>query len=155
VVQRFTLRSLDRPDARRTPTTREATILLVEDNLADAGLVREALEEHGVRGELLIITDGDRAVRYLTSLGSHPECPDLIIVDLNLPKMSGLEILERMGKTENCSHITTVVLSSSDAQEDRNEALRLGARRYLPKPLRLDEFLALGEVFRELIEAAK
>jgi len=155
VAQRFTLRSPAPSDGHPTPTAHEATILLVEDNLADAGLVREALEEHGVRGELLIVTDGDRAVRYLQALENGPECPDLIIIDLNLPKLSGLEVLERMGKTEKCRQITTVVLSSSDAHEDRDEALRLGARRYLPKPLRLDEFLALGGVFRELIETAK
>lgn len=130
--------------------------MLVEDNPADAGLVREALEEHGVEGELLLISDGDRAIRFIQALENRPvNCPDLVIVDLNLPKRPGRDVLEAMRKSPKCGDVTVVVLSSSDAPQDRADAFRLGATRYIRKPLRLDEFLRLGATFREMLESAQ
>jgi DNA-binding response OmpR family regulator len=135
---------------------RDGSILLIEDNLADAGLVREALEEHGVEGELLLISDGDQAVRFIQALATTPaRCPDLVIVDLNLPKRPGREVLECLRASAECQSATVVVLSSSDAPRDRADALRLGVNRYIRKPLRLDEFLALGATFRGLLEATQ
>jgi chemotaxis family two-component system response regulator Rcp1 len=128
----------------------------VEDNLADAGLVREALEEHGVEGELLLLNDGDKAIRFIQAADTKPAaCPDLVIVDLNLPKRPGRDVLEFLRKSNNCRNATVVVLSSSDAPQDKAEAFRLGATQYIRKPLRLAEFLELGAVFRDLILAAR
>lgn len=129
---------------------------MIEDNLADAGLVREALEEHGVQGELLVISDGDWAIRFIRALETQPrECPDLVIVDLNLPKRPGREVLEVMRQSEKCRDVSVVVLSSSDAPQDQADAFRLGATKYIRKPLRLDEFLKLGATFREILESAR
>jgi CheY-like chemotaxis protein len=127
--------------------------LLVEDNPADSGLVRKALEEHGVTGELNLVNDGEKAIQFIRSLDEAPvaACPDLVIIDLNLPKKSGREVLETMRRSERCRHIPVVILSSSDAQQDKADASRLGASRYLRKPSRLEDFLKLGEIFRELI----
>lgn len=127
-------------------------ILLIEDNLADATLVREALEEHRVEGELLIIGDGDKAIRYIQTLDTRPDrCPDLIIVDLNLPRRSGREVLQTIRQSTTCRNATVVILSSSDAQQDRAESMKLGANQYIRKPLRLEEFLELGAVFKAML----
>jgi DNA-binding response OmpR family regulator len=128
-------------------------ILLIEDNQADAALVREALEEHDVKGELLLITDGDKAIRYIDAMERQQAgCPDLVILDLNLPKRSGREVLQSIRRSAHWRNTTVVVLSSSDARQDQADAMDLGARRYISKPLRLEEFLRLGAVFKELLD---
>jgi CheY-like chemotaxis protein len=121
----------------------------VEDNPADAGLVRLALEEHGVEGELIIIPDGEIAISFIQALDiDGTRCPDLAIVDLNLPKKPGREVLERMRLSQRCRHIPVVILSSSDAQQDKADAARFGASQYIRKPSKLEEFLSLGLIFK-------
>jgi chemotaxis family two-component system response regulator Rcp1 len=122
----------------------------VEDNPADAGLVRKALEEHGVAGELVVIADGQKAIEFVQSMDADPSiaCPALAIIDLNLPRRPGREVLERMRVSERCRHIPVMILSSSNAERDRADAARLGATRYIRKPSRLEEFLSLGEIFK-------
>lgn len=125
----------------------------MEDNPADAGLVREVLQEHGITGELVVISDGDEAIRYIGGLDAQPvPCPDLVIIDLNLPKSPGLEVLKAMRQSTKCGRATALIFSSSDVESDKLEAKRLGASRYLRKPLRLEEFFRLGAVFREILE---
>ena len=114
-------------------------------------LVREALEEHHVEGELILIADGESAIDYLQQLAGGPKsCPDLAIIDLNLPRRSGREVLEAARETGNCRQMPIVILSSSDAPQDRNDAARLGASRYITKPSRLEEFLELGSTFKAM-----
>ena len=126
------------------------SILLAEDNPADAALVRKALEEHGVEGELLVIDDGEMAIEFIQALDADlsAACPGLAIIDLNLPKKPGREVLERMRLSQRCRHIPVMILSSSDAERDRADAARLGATRYIRKPSRLEEFLSLGAIFK-------
>jgi chemotaxis family two-component system response regulator Rcp1 len=124
----------------------------VEDNPADAGLVRRALEEHGVEGELMVIADGETAIAFIQAIDAgEAECPDLAIVDLNLPKKPGRQVLERMRQSERCRHTPVVILSSSDAERDKADAVRLGASRYLRKPSKLDDFLSLGLIFKAVL----
>ena len=126
-----------------------AFIFQVEDNPADASLVRRALEEYGVEGELFVVGDGERAIEFIQALEDNlAPCPHLAIVDLNLPKMPGRAVLERIRMSEHCGHIPVIVLSSSDAERDNADARRLGASRYIRKPSRLDDFLSLGAIFR-------
>lgn len=127
--------------------------MLIEDNPADAGLVRTALEEHGVEGELTIIADGESALDFIRDLDLHPDvaCPGLVILDLNLPRRPGREVLEAMRNSERCRLIPVLVLSSSDAARDQDDAARLGASGYIRKPTRLEEFLRLGAVFRDAL----
>jgi two-component system response regulator len=117
--------------------------------------VRQALEQHQVPGELLLIGDGDRAIRYLEALlfDAAPH-PDLVILDLNLPKRSGREVLQFLRQSASCGRVEVVVLSCSDAPQDRAESIALGASQYLCKPLLLDEFLRLGAVFKAILEKA-
>jgi len=80
-------------------------MFLVEDNPADAGLIRKALEEHGVAGELTVADDGEEAIHFIRSLDREPsvECPDLVIIDLNLPRKSGREVLETMRRVKDAT----------------------------------------------------
>jgi CheY-like chemotaxis protein len=134
-----------------------AEILLAEDNPADVYLVREALREHHVECVLRVAAEGQEVLRLLDELpgrngpGKRPS-PGLIILDLNLPRHDGIEILQRIRSTQELSDVPVVVLTSSDSPRDRLTAIALGATRYLRKPSSLDEFLGLGLVFKELLE---
>ena len=131
------------------PSQTPVFILLAEDNPADAGLVRRALEEHGVEGELIVIADGEKAIAFIQAIGDKDApCPDLAIVDLNLPKKPGREVLESMRMSKHCRHIPVFILSSSDAQQDKADAARFGASRYIRKPSKLDDFLSSGPFSR-------
>jgi CheY-like chemotaxis protein len=133
---------------------RACSVLLVEDNPADSMLVRKAFEEHGFSGELTLVEDGETAIQLIQGLDLEAlaECPDLVIIDLSLPRKSGSEVLETMRRSERCGRIPVVILSSSDALQDKAVAARLGASRYIRKPSRLEDFLALGAIFKEIIE---
>jgi CheY-like chemotaxis protein len=126
-------------------------VLLAEDNAADVYLIREALREHGVNCQLHVASDGQEVLEAL--MGDSPRAGrlKLIILDLNLPRHDGIEILERL-RDAGLGHIPVVILTSSDSQRDRDMAIRLGAVRFLRKPSELEQFLSLGAVFKELLE---
>lgn len=151
-VQRFYL--LCRPEeiTEREGRPKTACILLIEDNPADVLLVREALQENAVRCELIIITNGERATEFIQAFDDGDACgPDLVILDLNLPRKPGLYVLERIRASKKCNHVPVVILSSSDNYQDKRDAAALGASQYFRKPSRLAEFLQLGSVFKELL----
>jgi CheY-like chemotaxis protein len=151
--RRFILRSRSETLTQPAQTRKTASILLVEDSAADAGLIRKALEEHGVEGEITILDDGEKAIEFIRRLDLLPaaECPDLAIIDLNLPRRPGREVLESLRSSERGRQIPVLVLSSSDAERDRADAARLGASRYLRKPTRLEDFLRLGIIFKDAL----
>ncbi|HTS66630.1 MAG TPA: response regulator [Candidatus Acidoferrales bacterium] len=129
-------------------------ILLAEDNPADVYLIREALQDHGVRCTMRVATDGKEVLEIVGGESAQTiESFSLIILDLNLPRHDGIEILERI-KAGGLAHVPVVVLTSSDSPRDRLLATQLGARQYLRKPSNLDQFLALGAVFKDLLETA-
>ena len=124
----------------------------MEDNPADVSLVREALEEHDIEGELVVLFDGEKAIQFIGDLDSQASTgPDLLIVDLNLPRKSGREVLERIRKSEKCRETPVAVLTSSDTQRDKSDAARLGASLYICKPSTLEEFLKLGNTFKAIL----
>ena len=130
-------------------------ILLVEDNPADAGLVRMALEEHELAGQVILATDGARAIEFIDGLDAQPaDCPDLIIIDLNLPRRSGREVLASVRRSASCKQVPVAILSSSDAAQDKADAARLGASRYIRKPSRLADFLELGVIFKAMLDGS-
>ena len=128
-------------------------ILLAEDNPADVYLIREALREHGVRDSVRVAADGREVLRLLCPADSESQGAPfgLIILDLNLPRHDGIEILERMRETD-LSAIPVVILTSSDSPRDQKIANDLGATCYLRKPSSLDQFLALGAVLKTLMD---
>ncbi len=130
-----------------------ADILMAEDNPADAYLIREALREHGIDLTLRVATDGKEVLGLICgefqSAGAN--VPQLIILDLNLPCHDGIEILQQVRATSALNHVPVVILTSSDSPRDRRIATELGATRYLRKPSSLEQFLALGSVFKELL----
>jgi len=128
-------------------------VLLAEDNAADVYLIREALREHRVDCDLRVAPDGQELLEVLTNEVSQLAQLRLIILDLNLPRHDGIEILERL-KHSRLQHIPVVVLTSSDSQRDRDLAIELGAKRFLRKPSELEQFLSLGAVFKELLAGA-
>ena len=130
-----------------------AKILLAEDNPADVYLIRTALDEHGVNLALQVAADGSEVLRVIHEEESLQETQlELIILDLNLPRHDGIEILERLRESSHWAHVPVVVLTSSDSPQDRQAATRLGARYFLRKPSNLEQFLHLGAVFKELLD---
>lgn len=131
------------------------TIVLVEDAEPDVFLVREALRQTGINFHLNVLDDGEKAVDFIDALDSDQSllCPDLILLDLNLPKRSGDQILQHMRRSARCGAIPVMVVTSSDSSKDRSETARLGATHYFRKPSRLDEFMQLGPLVRDLLAA--
>jgi chemotaxis family two-component system response regulator Rcp1 len=122
-------------------------ILIVEDNRGDALLVREALKESNLRFELTHISDGEKAFDYLRRRGEHlnADRPHLVLLDLNLPKRDGWEVLDEIRVTPDLERTPVVILSSSGNPADRERAARTPNSLYIRKPSTLDEFLAVGQ----------
>jgi CheY-like chemotaxis protein len=112
-------------------------ILLVEDSPADIALTEEALKESGLENTLTIVTDGEQAIEYLSKRGKYKdaESPDLILLDLNMPKKNGHEVLEVIKDNPKLEEIPVVVLTVSEAEEDIARALGLKMNFYLNKPV--------------------
>jgi CheY-like chemotaxis protein len=127
-------------------------ILLAEDNLADILLVQKALEEHRITHELHVVRDGAEALAFLARVGQPGQipCPDVVLLDLNLPKVDGPTVLSAVRRHPHCVHTPVVVVTSSDAERDRARMAELGATRYFKKPTDLDSYLQLGAVVREV-----
>ncbi|HWB83074.1 MAG TPA: response regulator [Bryobacteraceae bacterium] len=128
-------------------------LLVVEDNPTDTILLKRALSEHGVNYEMIVLEDGEEAVEYLDKDEGARE-PDLIIVDLNLPKLDGIEVLKRYRSSSRFAETPVAILTSSDSPSERRRAENIGINAYLRKPIELDAFLALGATLRSLLETS-
>jgi two-component system, chemotaxis family, response regulator Rcp1 len=126
-------------------SSRPVEILLVEDNPGDVRLTREALREGKVRNNLSVAADGVEALRFLRREGEHAEAvrPDLILLDLNLPRKDGREVLEEIKEDPQLRLIPVVVLTSSQAEQDICRAYDLHANCYVTKPVDLDRFITV------------
>jgi len=120
-------------------------ILLVEDNPGDVRLTKEALREGRIRHNLHVVDDGTKALQFLQREGEFADAvrPDLILLDLNLPRMGGREVLQLIKTDPNIQNIPVVVLTSSQAEQDILEAYKLHANCYVTKPVGLDEFVTV------------
>lgn len=118
-------------------------ILLVEDNEADARLTIEALKEGKVRNRMHVARDGVEAMQYLRREGAHANAarPDLVLLDLNLPKMDGREVLAAMKGDDKLRRIPVVILTTSKAEEDIVRTYDLHANCYITKPVDLEQFI--------------
>lgn len=119
-------------------------ILLVEDNPGDVRLTQEALQEFKTPCSLQIATDGENAIECLrkSAKNGKQSLPDIILLDLNLPKMNGHEVLEEVKTNPLYKTIPIIVLSASKSQEDINRAYGLGANAYIAKPLDIDSYFS-------------
>lgn len=127
-------------------------ILLVEDNPADIKITQRALRESASSVELIIVRDGQEAVEYLQRAGMHADDthwrrPDLILLDLNLPKLTGREVLERIRATPDLRAVPVVVLTTSHRQEDVQDLYAAGANTYIEKP---QDFARFVEVLQTI-----
>lgn len=128
-------------------------ILLAEDNAADVYLVREALSAYGVKHDLSVVDDGEKAIEFLalTDADANRPSPQLLLLDLNLPRRSGLEILRFLRASRRFADIPVIVLTSSDSPQDRARVAELGVAHYFCKPSDFDEFMRLGAIVAEAV----
>lgn len=129
---------------------RPMEILLVEDGLVDARLTIGALKSGPVRHRLTLVRDGDEALRFLhrEDVFARAPRPDLILLDLVLPKKSGLDVLREVRAAPELEKLPVVILTSSDDEEDRAATAELNANQYLTKPVNLANFLAVVQELR-------
>jgi CheY-like chemotaxis protein len=129
-------------------------VLLAEDNIGDVRLVSRALREHHIDHELQLVEDGEQALAHIKTMGKpgFPPCPDVLLLDLNLPMVDGPEVLREFRKHPACAHTPVIVVSSSYAVKDREPLTQFGIARYFRKPSDLVEFMKLGAVVKEVVE---
>ncbi len=137
----------------RRDSGKKPYVVLIEDNLGDVLLVEEALREHQVDCDFAVVNDGEEAVGLFEAIdkGTDTRLPDLVLLDLNLPKRSGHEVLDRIRRSARCSTTPVVIVTSSRAQSDLARTKELGATAYFHKPINFDEFMKLGLVVRDLL----
>jgi two-component system, chemotaxis family, response regulator Rcp1 len=140
-------------DSSRPSPPSSWNLLVAEDNLPDALLVQEAIRAENLPMEMHIATDGEAAINFITRAERDPEAPrpQCLLLDLNLPRANGFEVLERLRASEKFKAIPVIVMSSSDSAADRSRAAELGAR-YFRKTPSYDEFLKLGSILKETFE---
>ncbi|MET7682461.1 response regulator [Streptomyces sp. NPDC005423] len=127
-----------------TPPATPINVLLVEDDPGDELMTREAFEDNKIGNNLHVVRDGEEALDFLYRRGDHPDAPrpDLILLDLNLPKYDGRQVLEQIKSDPDLVHIPVVVLTTSAAEEDILRSYKLHANAYVTKPVDLDQFIA-------------
>jgi CheY-like chemotaxis protein len=126
------------------PVSTPIDVLLAEDDPADELITREAFQDNKIGNTLHVVRDGQEALDFLFRRGAHVDAvrPDLILLDLNLPKYDGREVLQLIKNDEDLAAIPVVVLTTSSAEEDILRSYRLHANAYVTKPVDLDQFIA-------------
>lgn len=136
-----------RPEARfmsDRPASRTIQVLLVEDNPIDVMMVKEAFKEGAIDANLVVVEDGMQATEYLHQQGKYDAAclPDFILLDLNLPKKNGREVLAEVKADPKLQHIPVVVFSGSSDEWDVRDCYHLHANCYIVKPSRLDDYVS-------------
>lgn len=117
----------------------ERAILLVEDNADDEALTIRALKKNNIKNEIIVARDGAKALEYL--LDESKRVPQIVLLDLKLPKVDGLEVLKRIRSEERIRMLPVVILTSSKEEQDLINGYRLGCNSYIRKPVNFDDFL--------------
>lgn len=127
------------------------TILVVEDNPDDEALIVRALTKNHLANEIVVKHDGAEALEYLLPEGVSPdrmpELPQVVLLDIKLPKVSGMEVLKRLRANERTKYLPVVILTTSDEEQDRFRSYDLGANSFVQKPVEFTEFM---DAVREL-----
>jgi two-component system, chemotaxis family, response regulator Rcp1 len=116
-------------------------------------LIRQAIQKSGIKAQIHIADDGEKTVRFFEQADADPAvpCPQLILLDINMPRYKGADILRRLRASARCKNALVLVVTSSDSQRDREEMHALGANGYFRKPSEFSEFMRLGEIVRDLL----
>jgi|SoiMethySBSTD1v2_1073268.scaffolds.fasta_scaffold489166_2 two-component system, chemotaxis family, response regulator Rcp1 len=136
-----------------TPTEPPAQILVVEDNPADVHLLQLALQHAKVHYVLTHVLDGQAAVDFCLRRGPYQEAPrpDVLVLDLHLPKLDGFEVLERLKEGNILSHMAIIIFSTSDDPGDRAAAEALHVTRYVVKPFTLAMIMHVGQILKDVL----
>jgi len=151
--------SLDKDPHSDSHSLREKTggkpkhVLVVEDNESDVFLIREALQATGMSLSVHLAKDGEQAVHFFdrAEASTDAPCPALVLLDINLPKLPGGEVLKYLRQLSRCAATRVLVVSTSDSYYDRENMMKLGANGYFRKPSRYEEFMKLSDVVKVLL----
>jgi len=139
---------------------KQGVVLLVEDNPAEQNLARRSFAKGHVQADLRVVSDGEEAIDYLFRRGVYSDketspTPDIILLDLNLPKIDGRQVLERIKSDSNLSKIPVIVLTTSKKEEDILKTYELGCNSFLNKPVEVEDFVKvlseLGSYWLKLV----
>ena len=128
--------------------------MVIEDSRTDVFLMREAIADARIDADIDVVHDGQAATRYFDAADANQNvpCPDLVLLDMNLPKKSGNEVLQYLRATERCRYAAVLIVSSSDTPRDRASVETFTVAGYFKKPSNYAEFMKLGSVVRDLLE---
>ena len=131
---------------------RELKVFIAEDNPGDVMVIELALREEGIQYHLTPARDGEDAVQLIKRMGkpNEPACPDVMLLDLNLPKVTGVEVLAEFRKHPECRETPVVVVTSTALPSEMADIQQLGPVHYFQKTVHLDEFLKLGKYVAEV-----
>ena len=134
-----------------TPAQKNIQLLLVEDNMGDYLLTQEAMKDCGFRHHLHHAIDGVEALKFLNKEAPYQQAvsPDIILLDLNLPKKDGLEVLHSIKTSQHLKKIPVIVLTTSYSDTDIDAAYNLHANAYIPKPLDYDDFVTIIQIIEQ------
>jgi CheY-like chemotaxis protein len=137
--------------SRNRETAGNSQILVVEDNPADVFLIRETIQATGIKTQVHVVKDGEEATRFFDDADRDDSapCPWLVILDINLPKKHGTQVLRHLRESRRCRGASVIVVSTSNAAKDREDVFLNGADAYFCKPSKYDDFLKLADLIRE------
>jgi CheY-like chemotaxis protein len=149
--------SASRSEAEAARIGRAPKILIADDNRSDVFLIREALKKSGIEAQIYVANDGEQTIRFLDQAGadSSAACPDLILLDINMPRYKGGAILRHLRSNSRCASCLVLIVTSSNSDQDREEMEALGANGYFRKPSDFSEFMKLGQLVSELLALNK
>jgi DNA-binding response OmpR family regulator len=138
-----------------TQTAIHGHVLIVEDNEADVFLIQDAIATKKLPVSVDVVKDGEQAVRYFDRADADADapCPNLVILDINLPKKQGGEVLKHMRRSLRCGSALVIAVSTSDSPRDREQMKELGANGYFHKPSEYAGFMQLGDIVKGLLAA--
>lgn len=130
------------------------SIVVIEDNPSDVFLVKQAIAVHHLDVDLQVFGDGEEALSMIARIDAEEDvaCPNVMLLDINLPRTDGFTVLQRLRQSKNCAQIPVVVMTSSAAPNDRTKAAALGAKAYFQKPAGYTAFLKIGDIIENLLK---